>query len=183
MPDNLPEKERLIRLTPDLNLKPFDCKDDDLNDFLLNTSKDFSKELLAVTYVLENEVNTIAFFSIFNDKISIKEIGGNPDLWDKFKSLFPPDKSLKSYPAVKIGRLGVNVDYKGMGYGTSIIHFLIDSFLTNNKTGCRFITVDAYQESLGFYEKNNFIYMTEKDKNKDTRLMYIDLLPYLRSGK
>jgi len=39
MPDNPPERERLIRLTPDLVIKPFDGKDTDLNDLLFNTSK------------------------------------------------------------------------------------------------------------------------------------------------
>jgi hypothetical protein len=48
-------------------------------------------------------------------------------------------------------------------------------FIENYKTGCRFITVDAYSKSLGFYLKNGFIFMTSKDEDKDTRLMYFDL--------
>lgn len=179
MPDNSPKGERLIRLIPEHFIKDFDCEDNDLNDFLHNTAKDFSKQLLAVTYLIENEEYTIAFFSIFNDKISIKEVGGNPNSWGIFQNLFPGAKALKSYPAVKIGRLAVNKKFKGRNYGKSIISFLIDSFLNNNKTGCRFITVDAYQKSLGFYEKAGFIYLTEKDAGKDTRLMYLDLMPYL----
>jgi predicted GNAT family N-acyltransferase len=177
MPDNSSGQERLIRLSPEHEIKDFDCEDPDLNDFLLTASKKFSSQLLAVTYLLENDQETIAFFSILNDKISIKEVI-HPNTWKIFKALLPSEKSLKSYPAVKIGRLAVNKNHKGKDVGTSIISFLIDSFLTNNKTGCRFIIVDAYQQSLGFYEKNGFQYLTEKDKGKDTRLMYLDLHPY-----
>jgi predicted GNAT family N-acyltransferase len=179
MPDNPPERERLIRLTPEHLIKDFDCEDNDLNEFLHNDAKNFSNQLISVSYILENDEDTIAFFSISNDKISIKEIGGHPEKWAIFKKLFPDSKDLKSYPAVKIGRLAVNKKYKGQNYGTSIIHFLINWFTVNNKTGCRFMTVDAYSKSLAFYEKVGFKYLTEKDQGRDTRLMYIDLFPYI----
>jgi predicted GNAT family N-acyltransferase len=169
---------RLFRLTPELIFKEFDCDDADLNDFFLNSAKHFSKQLLAVTYVLESEKDIIAFFSISNDRISLQDIK-NPIQWEEFQSSFPEGKHLRSYPAIKIGRLAVNNKYKGKGYGKSIIDYLIDSFTTNNKTGCRFITVDAYKQSLSFYESTHFKYLTEKDVNKDTRLMYLDLYPYL----
>ena len=48
-------------------------------------------------------------------------------------------------------------------------------FVNNNRTGCRFITVDAYKQSLHFYEQNNFQFLDQKDINEDTRLMYFDL--------
>jgi len=57
---------RLIRLTPDHIIKPFDCGDSDLNEFLLLYSQIFSKELFAVTYIIENDLKTVAFFSVLN---------------------------------------------------------------------------------------------------------------------
>ena len=59
----------LKRLTLDSSLKPFDCNDSDLNDFFHNDALDYLQQLLAVTYVLENKKETIAYFSILNDKI------------------------------------------------------------------------------------------------------------------
>jgi len=41
--------------------------------------------------------------------------------------------------------------------------------------GCRFVTVDAYHSALQFYERNDFRYLTTKDKDEDTRVMYFDL--------
>jgi len=40
----------LTRLIEEHQLQNFDCGDDDLNDFLHNSSWDYQKELLTVTY-------------------------------------------------------------------------------------------------------------------------------------
>jgi len=91
----------------------------------------------------------------------------------------PNRKRRKEYPAVKIGRLGVNTQHRGVG--SEIIFFIKNWFTTENKTGCRFVLVDAYNrpELLRFYQKNDFMFLTEKDKEKKTRLMYFDLIRML----
>jgi len=55
-----------IRLTDNYQIKPFDCNDKDLNDFLFNDAKAYLKELLAVTYLLEDDATgkTIAFLQL-----------------------------------------------------------------------------------------------------------------------
>ena len=82
---------------------------------------------------------------------------------------------LKSYPAVKIGRLGVSVDNKGKSIGSFIIDFVKAYFVFNNKSGCRFITVDAYSDAIPFYKKNGFVPINDADINDKTRLLYFDL--------
>lgn len=163
-----------LRLTLDKIIKPFDCGDNDLNDFLKNDSCNYLKDLLAVTYLIENATETVAFFSILNDKI-MQEDCTDKSKWNKFRKIFRNSKRFKSYPAVKIARLGVTNSFKSQKIGTILLDYLKILFLTNNRTGCRFITVDAYKESLMFYEKNGFKYMTETDAASDTRLMYFDL--------
>ena len=49
-------------------------------------------------------------------------------------------------------------------------------FVTENKTGCRFLTVDAYLDAIPFYEKNGFRFMNIDDNDPHTRLMYYDLM-------
>ena len=52
-----------------------------------------------------------------------------------------------NYPAVLIGRLGVSSEYRGRGLniGSQILDFIKGWFRSSdNKTGCRFIVVDAY---------------------------------------
>lgn len=165
---------KLERLTPEKEILQFDCGDPDLNEFLLSDSKNYASQLLAVTYLLENEKGPIAFFSVLNDKISVQDVeSGNR--WKKIKVIFPHNKHFKSYPAVKIGRFAVSNEFKQNGLGTALLDYIKFLFIQNNRTGCRFITVDAYRQSLKFYEKNGFRYLTEQDKEEDTRLMYFDL--------
>lgn len=64
---------RIVRLTSDYAIKSFDCGNADLNDFLQNDAKAYASHLLAVTYLLENDTELLAFFSVSNDRISINE--------------------------------------------------------------------------------------------------------------
>lgn len=52
-------------------------------------------------------------------------------------------------------------------------------FTHGNRTGCRFITVDAYHDAVGFYLKCGFDFISEKDQNEITRSMYYDLKRFL----
>lgn len=165
---------RSVRLTNEHEIKPFDCGDEDLNDFLLNSAKDYSEQLLAVTNIIESETETVAFYSLFNDRIAMDQFEETRE-WNRFRKAFPNAKRINSYPAMKIGRLGVNENWKGKGIGTDIIGFLKQQFIDNNRTGCRFISVDAYAASLKFYEKCGFKYLSCADIDEDTRLMYFDL--------
>lgn len=167
----------LIRLTPDFVIPDnFNCEDPDLNDFLINDAKNYQEELLAVTYILLDGESVVAFFSLLNDRVSISDVESKRK-WSKyFRDIMPKGKRFKSYPAMKIGRLGVSNQYKGMGIGTMIVDYLKQLFISNNRTGCKYITVDAYRQSLSFYEKNGFNYLTELDKDELTRLMYFDLI-------
>ncbi|MCK5591457.1 MAG: hypothetical protein KAI72_05830 [Candidatus Pacebacteria bacterium] len=53
-----------------------------------------------------------------------------------------------------------------------------EMFLSDNRTGCRFITVDAYIKSTGFYQKNEFEFYHSSDDDKNTRIMFFDLIKY-----
>jgi hypothetical protein len=55
------EDFKLVRLSKDHTILPFDCDDKDLNEFLLEDAKSYQSQLLAVTYLLESENNTVAF--------------------------------------------------------------------------------------------------------------------------
>lgn len=47
--------------------------------------------------------------------------------------------------------------------------------LADNKTGCRFITVDAYAAAIPFYLRNGFVPLNDEDIDDLTRLLYFDL--------
>ena len=59
--------------------------------------------------------------------------------------------------------------------GTYLLNFIKSFFVVNNKTGCRFLTVDAYAAAIPFYQKNGFVPLNDDDKDSPTRLLYFDL--------
>ena len=175
------EGMRLVRLTDDYIFKPFDCGDTDLNEFLLSDSKDYLHRLVSVTYIIETDDRTVAFFSVSNDRISIAD--SDKSTWRKIKKLFPHAKHRGDYPAVKIGRLGVDLHFKGQHIGSDILSFVKRLFVTNNRTGCAFITVDALRSAIPFYINNGFIILDKSiadDETKETCPLYYDLFQLIR---
>jgi len=169
----------VVKLEEQDSVKSFDCGDDDLNDFILHESPLYRKEKLAVTYVLKEADDLAnehikAFFSLSNDRISISDFDSKTK-YNRFSRRFNNHKRLKSYPAAKIGRLAVHVSAKGMNIGSTLLNFIKRYFTADNKTGCRFITVDAYAAAIPFYLRNGFVPLNEEDADEPTRLLYFDL--------
>lgn len=175
----------LVKINNQTVIKPFDCGDDDLNGFLLEKAKNYSYELLATTYLLETEERTIAFFSIFNDSLRVEErkFASKSAFKRLLKGLVShPKRHLEDFPAIKIGRLAVCNQTQTKGIGRTIISYIINLALTQNEIcACKLITVDAYTQSLGFYEKLGFVYFSDDDYGKDTRQMYFDLTPFINA--
>lgn len=172
------EKFEFIPLTDDFELLPFHCKDDDLNSFLFDDAKHYLSELLAVTYLFidPQAQKTVAYFSLLNDKVALDP--EERSFWNRLNRRINNNKRRKTYPSVKIGRLAVSEEYAGQGIGHDVLNFIKHAFTNGNRTGCRFLTVDAYSNAIDFYVKNDFDFFTNKDVKDDTRLMYFDLKPF-----
>lgn len=172
----------------------FSCGDEDLDDFFLKDAFLQENQLLCKNYCFvsdENPSEVVCAFTLAND--SIKKIPGSRK--KKVEDNIPKEKHYASYPAVMIGRLGVNKNMQGNNIGSEALDFikawLIDSL---NKTGCRFLLVDSYNKSpnLSFYESNGFKHLFSSDgqekefrgmkENQElkTRLMYFDLIEILK---
>lgn len=168
----------LKRLNPEDLRPPFDCDDDDLNEFFIKDSIVSDKELLSVTYVLEQNNKTIAFFSVSNDSIKKENIPKS-----RFKQLVKPiphEKRYSSLPAVKVGRFATYKGLQRQGIGTALLDFIKVWFTQGNKTGFRFIIVDAYNKphTIMFYQKNGFEFLIEEDSDDKTRLIFFDLITF-----
>ena len=168
---------RIYKLDENEDVKSFDCGDADLNDFILNDARLYRKEKLAVTYTYMSKKDSnvvIAFFCLSNDRISLADFESKTK-YNKFSKRFANPKRLKSYPAVKIGRFAVSLQMRGNNVGSILLDFIKNYFVIDNKTGCRFITVDAYASAVPFYIKNGFVPLNEDDNDEATRLLYFDL--------
>jgi GNAT superfamily N-acetyltransferase len=165
------------KLEHEIDAESFDCGDSDLNDFILNEAWNYRKALLAVTYVaVDTEENKIvAYFSLANDRVSLADFENRTEFNRFRRHRFVNEKRIKSYPAVKICRLAVATSAQSMHVGAYLIDFIKSFFLLDNKTGCRFLTVDAYSEAVDFYKKLGFEYLNHDDEDTKTRLLYYDL--------
>lgn len=172
----------------------FECANKDLNDFFANDAVLYAKRLLGKTYLFclkENPQIIVAAFTVSNDSIRMTN-----KLNEEAKKLFLKqteleEKRLRRFPAVLIGRLTTSKDFAGKGIGTAVMDFIKLWFRTDNKTGCRFIIVDAYnsEATIHYYLKNGFKFLLEDERLEakymgigvgrlplNTRLMYYDLL-------
>jgi len=150
----------------------FDCGDDDLNEYFHVDAILHKKELLTQTYCLQLSQYpnlAIALLDFCNDAVRYKILQRTIDI--------PPRKQYRHLPAVKLTRFGVQKELQGKNIGTHALNMVKKFFVTDNRTGCRILTVDAYNKPrvLNFYEKNGFKPFTDKDKNKKTRSLFFDL--------
>ncbi len=176
-PTQIAETYQIRRLGKDESVKFFNCGDDDLNDFILNESQHYHRTRLAVSYVIERRdtKQVVGFFSLANDRVSLSDFDSRADFNRFRKKRFINEKRIKSYPATKICRLGVDISAKGLSLGTFMLDFIKSYFVIDNKTGCRFITVDAYVDAVPFYTKNNFLPLSKDIDSEPTRLLFFDL--------
>ena len=164
----------LVQLTADYEIKPFDCGDAELNGFLRDNAKPFLENLLARTYLFCDENQIAGYFCLLNDKVSKQEVA-NSD-WRKLKKLFPHSKHFGSYPAVKIGRLAISLQYRNQGLGGELMNAI--KRLLRQDPGYsifRFLTVDAYLAAVPFYEKNGFKRLLPAEGRDGTQAMYFDM--------
>ncbi len=158
----------------------FQCGHNDLDEFFEKDCINWSDQLLGKSYCFtlnSDPSEIICAFTVANDSIKINLLPKSRK--NKLNRKIPQAKRLGSYPSVLIGRLGVNKNYKRKGIGKDLMDVVKYWFIENsNKTGCRYIVVDAYneEEPLGYYLNNGFEFLfdTEIDEKKYSGLR-IDL--------
>lgn len=144
----------IVDLYPEMSLESFKCIEEDLNDFLINDSKDYQKELLSKTYLVIHKTtgDISAYFGLLNDVVRLDET--ERPVRNRINRKIPNSKRRSHYPAVKLGRLAVDSRYSNQGIGRYVLDNLKYIFTHGNRTGCRFMTVDALSSATGFYEHN-----------------------------
>ena len=170
----------------------FLCGNDDLNEFFQHDAPLYSQQLLGKTYCFRLDENArviVCAFTVSNDSIRVDMLPNSRE--KKVQRGIPHSKQMRRYPAVLIGRLGINEKYKHQGIGTDLMIFIKSWFIdAGNKTGCRFLIVDAYNDEvpLSYYEKNGFKYLFSTEAQEAeytglssdavlrTRLMFFDLI-------
>lgn len=184
----LPYSAELMRRFAD-----FTCGERTLDDFFMKEAVAYAGEYLGKSYcwvTKESPYQLVALYSLSNDSIKTRDL--LPSSRNKLQRSIVNPKRGRSYPAVLIGRLAVNVQFQGKGYriGTQVIEHISRMLLNDSYvTACRFLVVDAYNKEsiLSFYLSNGFLplHKTEEDEKAfyhisaeeslHTRLLYFDL--------
>lgn len=175
--------------------KPFSCGDGDLDDFFMNDATNFYDQLLGKSYcyVLDEDPSVIVCaFTLSNDSLRVDDIPGSRKR--RVNGTIPREKHLRRYPAVLIGRLGVNVIFaedKDLHIGSELMDAIKLWFIQpDNKASVRYLAVDSYNKPrpLHYYEKNGFKYLFSSEVQEAensglniplaTRYMFFDLIDF-----
>lgn len=192
---NIEEDCVMVKLNHDIlsHCHKFECGNSDLDEFFNEDALHYDTELLGKTYcwILKDQTDTIlAAFTLAND--SIKTHGMPNNVRNRIQRGIVNPKRGRTYPALLIGRLGVNKYFQGgkSHIGTQVMDFIKKWFRSeDNKTGCRFLVVDALNSpsTIGYYNHNGFkpIYSEESlekeffnipaEESLHTRMLYFDL--------
>jgi len=168
----------LEKASDGFDLSCIDCGDADLNDYFHNDSVAYRRQLLTQTYVFHTSEDSevLAAVDFCNDSLPRERMTGG-----QRRKIAHEKRGFQSFPAVKITRLGVDKTLQGGGVGSALLETIKQFFLSDNRTGCRFLTVDAYRTAVGFYERNDFVRMLTPEteaENPDspTVPLFFDLL-------
>lgn len=168
----------LEKLAHQEDISLFDCGDTDLNNYFHKDCVLYRLELMTQTYCFYREDSTpsesLAIVDFCNDSLARNFIPNSAR-----RKINHNKRGYRSFPALKITRLGVNKKSQGCGVGSILLDAIKLFFITDNRSGCRFLTLDAYRQAQGFYEKNGFItaQLPEDDENIEspTIPMFFDL--------
>ena len=159
------------------NLSFFSCGDKDLDEFFQCDAAAYEHALFGKTYAFidKRNNNITSMFTISNGGIQAKQMRR------KLRENVPyPKRLIHNYPSVLIGRLAVSEKFQGNGIGSEILDFLKIWFSdSHNKTGCRFLAVDAYNihSVLKFYEDNEFSFVFKSENEERASLQLHDGQP------
>ncbi|MDR0567439.1 MAG: GNAT family N-acetyltransferase [Prevotellaceae bacterium] len=178
----LSEKQRIL---------DFDCGNVDLNDFFNNDAFSYQNQMLCEVYFFRHNTTgkIVCTFSLSPEGIKTFDLPNNRR--KRVKENIPQEKTLKSYPAFLVGRLGVAKEFNGQGIGSQLMDFIKQYCFDRFPNFCRFLLLDAYNEPavLKFYQKNDFltVFSTEEQERNyyrpgstteslHTRYMYYDMI-------
>ena len=170
----------MLVLSDEQQITNFDCGNDDLNDFFNNDAIEYKRQMLAQTifFRLKSSGEVVCAFSYSASSIKTADLPNSRR--KKVKEHIPREKTLKSYPALLIGRLGVSENFNGQGIGSQLIDAIKNFCLINFPDFVRFLLLDAYNEEsiIGFYQKNNFmvVFSTEEQEREAYRQLPTDAL-------
>ncbi len=166
---------RLREISPDDNVNKISLGNPAhraLKTFLKEDAKLFHTDNIAKTFVLvekENPEHIKGFLTLGCSEIEL-DLSQRPN--------FDRRKIYKYYPCIKILRLAIDKKIQGQRIGTRLIKSSIH--IVKNKimpfVGCRYLSVNAKQDAIAFYQKVGFSMLEHEDNYKaENPLLFLDM--------
>lgn len=114
-----------------------------------------------------NAEEIVCAFTVSNSSIKVDGLPNKKR--NKINRKIPHSKRHTQYPAVLVGQLAVFDKYKGCNIGNELMDFIKSWFIDPlNKTGCRYIIVDAINKDKvkQYYENNGFKYIFSSEQEE-----------------
>ena len=146
----------IVTLQKEHNRGSFNSNTPLLDEYIKKqASQDVKKDLSACYVLPDDEGKVLAYYTLSSN--SIPREGLPEELLEKMR--LPP--SYKNLPAVMLGRLAVDQEHKGNGYGKFLLQDAFEKCLIASDTiGSLAIIVDPIDDSAeAFYKKYGFIYL------------------------
>ncbi len=150
------------------DLSAFDCSIDDemgLNEFIHNEALQYQTENMGITYLFFYETHIVGFATLAMSQIEIKET----------KLQLPFKTSIRDYPALVIGRLATDNNFRGRHVGENICLWCVSlGKQLSAQVGCKVIVILTNDKKCQFYRNCGFD-MVPKFESKPKKWMYLPI--------
>ncbi|HQS04912.1 MAG: GNAT family N-acetyltransferase [Sphingobacteriales bacterium 17-39-43] len=144
----------IVLLEKQHNRESFNSSTPLLDEYIKKqASQDVKRDLSACYVLTDNEGKVLAYYTLSSN--SIPREGLPEELLKKLR--LPP--SYQNLPAIMLGRLAVDQEHKGKGYGKFLLQDAFEKcLLASDSIGSLAIIVDPIDDSaVAFYKKYGFI--------------------------
>lgn len=147
----LPEEIRIEKIKMEHTLTYFISYNKELEKFLKEDALHNQDHNISLTFLWFYKSKIVSYMTLLTDRIRLQA--------DLVPFFLQKGIHYNTLPALKIGRLCVDDRFQRRNLGKLMVYAAIEKakYCNQEIAGCRFLTVDAKQNSVIFYEKLGFI--------------------------
>jgi GNAT superfamily N-acetyltransferase len=123
----------------------FDCGRSDQNEFLYDDAWRNQQDFVSTTYLFFVDGILAGYASVLTDLLPL-----GPDERGSLR--------YSQISAVKLGQLGVDRRFQGLGIGRHLVGYIVDlTREVGERVACRYLTLDAQPDLVPWYESQGFV--------------------------
>ncbi|MDE1861993.1 MAG: GNAT family N-acetyltransferase [Thaumarchaeota archaeon] len=139
-----------LKEIPGLDFTEYDGSDPlEIHAFYYNDLRLYQESKLSTARFVKYKDEIVGYFTVSMNAIELDKLGKD----EKVKGATP-----KKYPAMLIGRMGVDKKYRGRGIGSEILLFCRGLAIeTSHEIACRYVILHTTEARAHFYRRSGFV--------------------------